>query len=374
MRAWILAAALLAALALTGCTHSEEEAKNRSPTGVTTGEATIESGATVDAVWVAGNRVHGLSGRRAGLKLGAPVSTTLGATLSPAAVSDPSGGDLLAYTAWRGKRPVLRLHDIASGEDVQLDEGAFSLAWRRDGTLAYIKGLEPHVGDVRRYLGHVVVRGSRQARPVRWTRQPGRYVVAAWARERLLVYRIGRGWPDLLVLDGPSRARVLARAGALVALSPDGTRAFVATYGSAPPVVVRVLDIARGRAVASATFRSGPIRWVVEGGFWSGEFVVAAASAGLAVFRVRPPAIALDQVVRMPVHAFPTGVHQPQLGPSADEIVAWGELEARPREPLPRAVIVECSRERLRCVRGPPVSSALGPHLVYNPSRPEPLR
>jgi hypothetical protein len=373
MRARKLAAAVLIALGLAGCTHSEQEAKTRSPAEASSGEARLESGGTVGALWVAGDRVHGLSGRRRGQKLAAPVSTTLIGTLSPAAVSDPSGGDLLVYNAWRGNRPVLRLHDLGNGRDSLLDEGALSLAWRRDGTLAYFKALEPKVRDARRYLGHVVVRSSQQARPVPWTRQPGRYVVAAWARKRLLVYRIGRGWPDLLVLDGPGRARVLARAGALVAIRPDGRQAFVATYGTSPPVV-RVLDVGTGSAAARSTLRRTNMRWLSESGSWSGEHVVAATSRGLAVFRVGGAGIRLAQVVRFPRGTFTTGVLEPRLGPSGDRIVGWGELESRPREPLPRAVVLECDRVQLRCVSEPPISSAIGPRLVYNPSRPAPVR
>lgn len=373
MRASKLAAAVLVALGLAGCTHSEQEGKSRSATQARSGEATLESGGEIDVVWIAGDRVHGLSGRRGGQKLAAAVSTTLMGTLAPAAVSDPSGGDLLAYNAWRGKRPVLRLHDLVGGNDTLLDEGALSLAWRTDGTLAYFKALEPDVRDARRYVGHVVVRSSRQARAVQWTRQPGRYVVAAWARERLLVYRLGKSWPDLLVLDGPGRARTLARAGALVALSPDGRRGFITIYGASPPVV-RVVDVATGRTGARSTLRRSGMRWIIDSGSWSGMHVVAATSRGLAVFRLGPAAIRLEQLLRFPRGAFPTGVLEPRFGPSSRRIVGWGELESRPREPLPRAVVVECDRLRLRCASGPPISSALGPRLVYNPSRPAPAR
>lgn len=368
MSARKLAGALVAGLSLAGCTHSEQEGKTRVPARARSGEAVVEK-AAVGAVWVGGDRLHGLPSGGS-QKLSAPISTTFAGTLSPAAVSDPAGGDLLVYNAMRGKRPALRLHDSSSRNDSLLDEGAFSLAWRRDGALAYFKALEPDVRDVQRYLGHVVVRRARDSPALRWSRAPGRYVVAAWAQRRLVVYRIRKGWPDLLVLDGPGRSRLLARASALVAVSPDGRWAFVARYGASAPVELRVLDVARGSAVASATLRRGPIRWVVEAGSWSGDRVVAAASAGLAVFRVRPPTIALEQVVRLPVHAFPAGVYEPQVRSSGERVVAWGELPSRPREAIARAAVLECDRLRLRCAQGPPVSSAVGPHLVYNPSRP----
>jgi hypothetical protein len=363
---------LLTAFALAGCTHSESETENRSPPSGRSGEAVVESKATVDAVWLAGDRIYGLRGRRDPEKLAAPVSTALVGTLSPAAVADPSGARVLAYNSWRAKRPVIRLRELATGRESTLEDGTVSLAWRRDGALAYFKALQPDFGDARRYTGHVVVRRSRDATPISWTRKPGRYVVAAWARKRLLVYRMGKRWPDLLVLDGRGRVRVLTRAGALVAVSPDGRRAFVATYGSSPPRV-RVMDLARGNAVANWAPRGRAIRWLGEAGSWSGENVAATASSGIAVFHVRSPRIDLEQVVSLPREAFSTGVLEPRLGPG-ERLVAWAELTSRPREPIPRAAVLECDRVKLRCEQAPPVSSALGPRLVYNPSRPESLR
>jgi hypothetical protein len=358
------AAALCAVLGLVGCVHSESEPKSRASTDVRSGEAVLERKAAVDAPWIAGNRVYGLPG--ADNELAAPVSSTLMGTLSPAALTDPAGR-ILAYNSWRGRTPVIRLRDLATRKETLLDDGALSLAWR--DALGYFKASQTSVRGIRAYVGHIVVRRSPRTPPVRWTRRPGRYVAAAWAGSHLLAYRLRTGWPDLLVLDGPGRVRILARAGALVAISPDGRRAFVATYGSSPPVV-RVIDVGRGRTVASSTIRGTAIRWLTEAGSWSGETVVATASAGLAVFRVAPGRITLRQLVRFPRGALPTGVLEPRLRAAGERVVARGELEPRPREALARAVVLDCDRVRLRCVQGLPVSSALGPHLVYNPSRP----
>jgi hypothetical protein len=359
------AAALCAALVLAGCVHSESDSESRSLTDARSGEVVLEQKAAVDAAWIAGNRVYGLRGAD---KLAAPVSSTLIGALSPAAVTDPARR-ILAYNSWRGRGPVIRLRELATGKESLLDDGALSLAWRRDGALAYFKASEAKVRDIRRYSGHVVVRRSPGAPPTRWTRRPARYVAAAWAGSRLLVYRLRTGWPDLLVLDAPGRVRVLARAGAVVAISPDGRRAFLATYGSSPPVV-RVIEVGGGRTVARLTLRGTAIRWLTESGSWSGDDVIATASAGLAVFRVAPGGITLRQLVRFPRGAFPTGVLEPRFRAAGERVVARGELEPRPREALARGVVLDCDRLRLRCTQGPPVSSALGPHLVYNPSRP----
>ena len=340
----------MAALYVAGCAHGEEERAAPRALTIVRGE--------VSARTVVGDRLGSA-------RLAAPVSTTLIANLAPAAVPDRTGRRV-AYNAWRGDRPVVRVRD---GRDTVLAEGAYSPAWRRDGAIAYFQASRPalpRVELIRGYRGHVVVRKRLDAGPMRWTRAPGRYVVAGWARERLLAYRITTGWPELLVLDGPHRVRVLARGGALVAIAPDGRRVFVSTYGAEPPLV-RVLDVASGRELARR--RVPGVRWIVEAGSWRNGRVVASASTGVAVFRVEDGRILLDQVVRLD-RLFPTGVFEPQLDESGRRVTAWGALESQPRQALASAAVVECDLAERRCVRGPQVSTALGPRMVYDPSRP----
>lgn len=338
----------MAALFVAGCTHAEEAPRVLS---VVRGEVAARS--------VSGDRIGGV-------RLAAPVSTTLVANLAPAVVPE-RGGRRLAYNAWRGDRPVLRLRD---GGDRVLAEGAYSPAWRGDGGLAYFQALRPALPRpeaILRYRGHVVVRDRVGAAPVRWTEEPGRYVVAAWAGRRLLAYRITAGWPELLALEGPGRARVLARDAALVAVAPDGGRAFVSTYGAEPPLV-RVLDVASGRELAR--LRVPGVRWIVESGSWRGERVAASASSGIALFRVGDAAVELERVLPLARRGFPAGVYEPQLDDDGRRVTAWGERESTPRQAFPGAAVVQCELEQLRCVRGPDVSTAVGVRLVYDPSRP----
>ena len=325
--------------------------------------------------YLAGNQLYGLPGASSSDTLEAPMNTLLIALLAPAAVPAPDGADSLAYNSWGGKRPVIRLYDARGNEDVVLVDGAYSLAWRRDGALAYFKG-RPRVVDPRapkRYVGHVLVRASLDAHAVRWTSDPGRYVVAGWAGRSLLAYRLGSGWPDLLVLDGPGHTRALAKTSGLVAVNPEGRRAFVVRYGVEPPVVA-VLDIVSGEETARLRLDEGPLtrelRFVTETGSWAGDAVAAAVTGGIAVFRVQRDSIVLEQVVRFDPAGFPLGVFEPQLAPSGRRFFGWTQRAQQPRQPVPETILLDCDRFTLRCRRSEPLSAAVGPRLVYNPSRP----
>lgn len=362
MKRAVLAAALFVTV-LAGCRHGGDGAPTPAQTG---SRAPVLAEGEVEAAYVAGDLLHG-SG--ASSRLGSAVAWSLVGNLAPAAVPDPAGRRL-AYNSWRRDRPVLRLRELMGGAESVVAEGAYSPAWRRDGALAYFQALRPQLRDLeatRHYRGHVVVRESPDAEPVRWTRQPARYVVAAWADERLLAYRLTSGWPEILVIEGPGRARVLAEASALVAVSPDGGRVFVSTYGATPPLV-RVVDLATRAELARAEVPD--VQWLTEAGSWAGKLVVAASTGGVVVFRVGEGTIELEQAIRLDRLGFPVGLFEPQLDETGRRITAWGQLEDRPRQAFAGAAVVECDRVELRCVRGPEVSSALGPRLVYDPSRP----
>ncbi len=351
------AALLLGSLALGGCVHAKNE-----PAGAPAGAIALEAG-RVEASWVAGDRMYGAGGSR---QLRGTVNWTLIANLAPAAAPDRSGR-LLAYSSWRGRGPVLRLLDFRSGADRVLAPGAFGGVWRRDGAIAHFQATMPALRAPRRYVGHVVVRRRPHARPVRWTRRAGRYVAAAWAGDRLLVYRLGSTWPDLLVLDGPGRVRLLGRSTALVAVSPDGREAFIARYGATPPLV-RIMSVASG--AEHGRLRVPQVRWILETGSWVGERVSAPSSEGPAVFRVRDRTLELERLLRLDPGALPNGLFEPQLDSSGQRIAAWGELVPPPRQAVPAAAVVECELEARRCVSGRRVSSLLGPRLVRDPSRP----
>jgi hypothetical protein len=148
---------------------------------------------------------------------------------------------------------------------------------------------------------------------------------------------------------------------------------FVARYGVEPPVVA-VLDVRSGEETARLRFDDSAlardVRFVTETGSWVGDAVAAAVTGGVGVFRVRRDRIVLEQVVRFDPARFPLGVFEPQLTPSRRRFSAWTQRAQEPRQPVPQTIVLDCDRFTLRCRRSEPFSAAVGPRLVYNPSRP----
>jgi hypothetical protein len=299
--------------------------------------------------------------------------------MSPAAVPSPDGR-YVAYNTWRPLRPddparsweeqgiergdalaapELRLRDLATGRDSVLADGAYSVAWRRDGALAYARGVERVYRALRRYETELVVRAAPDAPEVTWSAAPGRYVAVAWAGTHLLAYRLSEGeHVDTLVFDEPGRERVLVAGGTLVALSPDGSKAFVEEGAESGRPRVRVLDIASGETVAAAAVDSA----VGYAGDWHSDLVVAPAGRALRVFRIGPTDIAVEDEVRLP--AFPI---EPR----------FADAEGRRVIASADGRFLDCDRARAGCaeLRPDPDARGVGPwnawhRLVYNPSRP----
>ena len=378
---------VLASLVLAGCSHSESEPTKRADGGaaeaptatasrepVDTAVLTVVDGRLRRTVWTTEGKLYGL-GRRAA-KLRGVVQAPFVGTLSPAAVPNPASERLIAYNSFFRKRPVLRLHDIRSRRDSVLDEGSYTIAWSRRGGLAYFKGLTPRVRDPARYRGHVLVRASATSKPVRWTAEPGRYAVSAWAGDRLVVHELTQAWPNIVVFDGPNARRVLAEGAGLVALSPDGTRAFI-TKRPDPSPIVSVVDVETGDELATFAFadqvdpiRAEPINYVSDSGAWGGDTVIAAVTKGLAVFRVTDDEITLVELLGVDPEAFPLGLTEPKSDETGRYVVASAEITPKPRAAFSRVALMECDRVERHCVLGRGAPSYLPPRLVYNPSRP----
>lgn len=354
------------AAACTGGEQPHEPAGEPSPIS---GQVSVStnSPSSFPAPYIVAQELHG---RRedAPVELRGQVAAELIGLLAPAAV--PRDGTVVLYNSSLKRGPALRAIDTTTSRQSIVARGALSVAVRSDGTLAYFQGSRPTLTQPQRFRGHVIVRADGRTRG--WTTRRGRYVVAAWADRRLLVYRLRPGWPDLLVLDGPGRVRRLARAGALVAVGPDGDRALVSTYG-ASPARLRLFELDGRRPLTKLTLSAPvdgtPVEWLTESGSWVGDVAAVAGSSGIVVIRVNDAALSVEQLLRFDESGFVLA-SEPRLQGSGRYVIVRVELEARPREAVPRTALLRCDRSTLRCVQGPAASTADGLSLVYNPSRP----
>ena len=313
----------------------------------------------------------------------------------------------VAYHAWqqaRGGReaggvPLIRLHELASGKDVVLESGAQSLAWRADGTFAFMRALEPRYentpqGTLGGHLGHVVVRDSLDAPARRWTTKATEYTVRAWAGSTLLVtvhpsYVYANPQParGLHALDGPRRMRRLPLDD-LTALNAAGTLAVGAPAANGdgpPPPYVNVVRVPDGRLVARVPLPRGLL--TVGGlGSWVGDWIVMPAiprrGAGALLFlRYSRGRLSADQVIRLDrATALSAGVKsfrgiayaRPMFADATARTVVFRANVFREGDAYV-TMFLTCDRVKRICRRGvvlePPGRLAA---LVQNPSRPLP--
>ena len=320
------------------------------------------------AAFVRGDGIYEANGRS---QLGGAVSGAMMGPLSSVAVRSPDGASV-AYNTWQDARPVdnsrsfsaqgihdgdvlgvpsLRVHDNRGG-DVLLARGAYSAAWRDDGAIAFVEGTDASFRAGRVYEGDVVVRPGVHGRDLVWTRTADHYVVYAWARNRLLFYRIGLGERlELLVADAAGEIRKLAD-GSAVAVSPDATRVAVVSQDGTN---VRVLDIASGRELSwlDVTTAGPPLRWIAYSGAWTRDHIVAPASTGLAVLHVGDGSLSVEQALSLDRSEFPAGVQEPRFTDSnGNEIAAVADVPpAAGSEGT--SFLLQCDRIARTCERGP---------------------
>lgn len=320
------------------------------------------------------DRVLHLASRPEPVVLEQPPHPALQGTLAPLVVASPDGRTF-AYSTFtdlvdadpsqplsaRGigfgdavGTPSVRLRHLDTAREEVLAEGAYSPAWRGDGAIAYARGSDPQYRAGLPYTGHVVVRQLGQEEET-WSFTEGRYVVAGWAGGRLIVYQdSGNESFDIKVLDGPRAVRTLAPASSLLALSPDGERAAVATSANGRSSEVQVLDVATGEPLA--TLATDPLTSLVYGGSWVGSRLVArggdAAGPIVDVFEVGAASLRLVHVLRVDPR-LPNGLAEPRLDPAGtDRITAWSYL------PDSRTyVLVRCELAAATCTSGPPVQA-----------------
>jgi hypothetical protein len=340
----------------------------------------------VQGLFVAAGHVEGArSGALAGT-----ASSPLSGWIAPVAVPTADGGRLV-YSTWRQLRPenpalswskqgirpgaalgtpTLWIHDLGSGRDTVIDTNSFSAAVRGDGAIAYVRGTDVYRAFTR-YTGDLVVRSSASAPAVVWSTQPAYYVAAAWAGNTLLAYRVGEGERlDVLALDGPGQQRVLMADANLVAVSPDGTQAFLASDADVPGLV-SIVNVADGTVAATLDLGSldQGILWAAYGGSWSGDLVAAPTNAGIAVFDVASGSIELRELLKPPSGTFANGIVEPQFSGDTDHIAARGDAALNGSDEDGTAAL-DCDLAAATCVAGPTEPGRDWLHPAYNPSRP----
>jgi hypothetical protein len=386
--------------------------------------------------YVFGNEVR-LPGHPA-KKLARPVGAYLGSQY-PLVVSSPDGRTLVYHTWEREylRRPpgflksatnFLRVFDVETGRDRLLERGASGVAWRKDGTLAYMRATVPELRNSLKHwkgarFGHVYVRRTPDDRPVRWTATEAAWVPLAWAGRELLVQSVIGGvtlpgglrrfpW-GVWAFSGPGRGRPLG-IHTLVAVSPDGRYAFGVGSSNLSPSLLRVVEPATGRTAVSVHIDDLPgaqkdgierdLLWLREGS-WSGDTIIASSGSGTAPpqFPIevnRPETLLQEGVAGLTVLRFSDGklsvertlkltgavaeatglrhrysmfefVHPIFVGSSARQFTS--ELRIIPSSGRSHFTFVTCDIEEERCRRGrlrKPFTTRAA--LVYNPSRPAP--
>lgn len=344
---------------------------------------------------VRGSELTANGGER--LQLAAPAFAPLVGSLAPTATASPSG-HIIAYNTWRelveidqeqslGEQgiesgtavgvPVVRILDTSSGSDTALEDGSLSPAFRWDGALAYVRGVEPPYRVNERYLGQIVVREQPDKDPTVWLDEPGRYVVYGWAGDRLIAYRIAEGERlEVLVLDAPGVARTLRDGAGVIALGPTGRDILLAD--STPPAHIRLLELASGKEVASldldgVTASDGsPVAWASYSGDWRGDRAVATGGPGVLVFRLSGGEIAVESVHAIDPKRYPGGIVEPRfVDDSGQQIVAWSlkSLEAGSESVFD--VGLACDLATGVCEETEPGDPRLWHRTVYSTSRVE---
>jgi hypothetical protein len=273
-------------------------------------------------------------------------------------------------------RPQLHVLDLQDGTDQVFDPGSFSVAWRRDGAIAYARGNPPDYRANTPYSTDVVVRARVEAAATVWSEASGRYLVEGWAGRRLIVRRAeAGGGGGLVAFDRPGSERPLADDAELIAISPSGADVLVAqSPAETGAPAVRLVAVADGAEEARLEL-AGIVDPVTQAsvsdvaglGSWHGDRIVAATSSGLVVFHVSGGRLSVEQVLHVASASRPGGgFYEPRFADDDEHtIVAWADLPASGGRESAQFV---CDRYALTCDESAAVPSARSPRPVYDPS------
>ena len=331
----------------------------------------------------------GLPGHESVTLAAAPL-TPLAGWLTPVGVTSPDGR-YVAYNAWRelrerrpgslmaatrASRPATRSPGPRSAFTTSRAGPTGSTSTARSpshgettAAIAYFKGADRDYRAGVSYVGRRLRPRRRprvrealdgEARPLRRRRLGGQHV-ARLSRRGGRVARRARP-------RRPGKRRVLASNAGLVAVSPDGTRAFIEHGPESGPPRVDLLAVANGGRLASLdlTTVDPSVGVVGYAGDWQGDLVAAASASGLALFRIIGDRIELAQTLR----ALGQGIAEPRFV-GAGRVTGWTSSSSG-------GAFVDCDRASGRCARTVPMPAARGAEgfpawrrPVYNPSRPQ---
>ena len=160
----------------------------------------------------------------------------------------------------------------------------------------------------------------------------------------------------------------------VVAVSPDGTQAFLASQASIPGSV-SVVNIADGSIAATLELGSlnQGILWAAYGGSWLDDLVAAPTNTGIAVFDVGAGAISLKELLKNDPDTLADDIIEPQFSGDTDHIIARGDaaLATDTAGGGGTTTTLECDLGTATCLARAAEPGGAWLHPAYNPSRPK---
>jgi hypothetical protein len=269
--------------------------------------------------------------------------------------------------------------DPIAGRDRLVVDGAFSIAERADGAIAFFRGIDPDYRANQPYLGHITVRPNPEvaADEVQWTTDAGQYVVYGWAGDTLLAYRQDEGEiHDVVGLTGPGTETLFAAGADIIAINPTGEYVLLADQAASGVYLFSVdTGVLVGQAdLSDLQYLSGPdVRlptMAIYGGSWAGDRVAVETDVGIVVVDITNRTWSIDTIFPITPTPFSMGAHEPQLSPDGSTVDAWAPVPVEGGDASGVAYVqIRCDIPLNTCEFGPPQGFRAFSQ-AYNPSRP----
>ncbi len=321
------------------------------------------------------------------------IISPLAALLSPTAVASPDGR-FVAFNAWQPNAlapaqpmspadppipdgtaigvPSVYVLDRATHIDTEIARGAYSVAVRADETIAYVKGATDDVRQNVRCTGTIVTQAGAGASPQTLVSRQDRWAVYGWAGKRLIAYRLLPGdATEVLAIDGPDTANVIATDRFIVAISPDGN--LVALAGGSPQEIslVRVADgsvIAHLQTEGLTPNNATAIHAIRYSGSWVRDRIVVGTDVGLLALSTTGSTLAVEAGFDVPGE-FRSGILEPAISADGAAVSAWTDLTAAEGAGPSRHETISCDLTARTCLNGVSGEGHQWTQPIRNPSR-----